>query len=68
VAEVIDVTTASFGSHRLLFATQVFQTIEPGSLAEVTARFPWSALKVYDVNAPGQNHGLLLATHGWTAG
>jgi hypothetical protein len=68
VAEVIDVTTAAFGSHRLLFAIQVFQTVEPGSLAEVTARFPWSALKVYDVNAPGQNHGLLLATQGWTAG
>ena len=67
VAEVIDVTTAAFGSHRLLFAIQVFQTVDPESLAEVTGRFPWSALKLYDVNAPGQNHGLLLATRGWAA-
>jgi len=66
VAEIVDVTTAAFGSHKLLFAIQVFQTVEPDSLAEVTARFPWSALKVYDVNAPGHNHGLLLATSGWT--
>ena len=68
VAEVIDVTMGVFRHHRLLFAIQVFQTVEPGSLAEVTARLPWSTLKVYDVNAPGQNHGLLLATWGWTAG
>jgi hypothetical protein len=68
VAEVIDVTTAAFGNHRLLFAIQVFQAVEPDSLAEVTARFPWSVLKVYDVNAHGQNHGLLLATWGWAPG
>jgi hypothetical protein len=65
VGEVIDVTTGVLGDRKLLFAIQVFQNLEPGSLAEVTARFPWSALKVYDVNAPGQNHGLLLATWGW---
>ena len=39
---------------------------EPGSLTEVTGRFPWSSLQVYDVNAAGQNHGLLLATPGWS--
>jgi hypothetical protein len=38
--------------------------VEPGSLAEVTARFPWSARKVYNI-APGHNPGLLLATWGW---
>jgi 16S rRNA G966 N2-methylase RsmD len=68
VAEVIDITTAALPSHKMLFAIQVFQTVDPGSLAEVTARLPWSALKIYDVNAPGQNHGLLLATWGWAAG
>jgi len=67
VAEVIDVITAALAGHKLLFAIQVFQTVEPDSLTEVTSRFPWSALKVYDVNAPGQNHGLLLATWGWAA-
>ena len=67
VIEVIDVTTGILGHHKLLFAVQVHETVEPGSLAELTARFPWSAMKVYDINAPGQNHGLLLATWGWAA-
>ena len=66
VTEVIDVTTSIFSNHKLLFAAQVYETVEPGSLAELTARFPWSAIKVYDINAPGLNHGVLLATWGWT--
>jgi 16S rRNA G966 N2-methylase RsmD len=66
VAEVIDVTTTRLGRPRLLFAVQVHETVEPGSLTELTARFPWSAGRVYDINAPGHNHGLLLATWGWT--
>ena len=66
VAEVIDITTGVLGKHRLLFAVQLYERVEPRSLAEVTARFPWSATKVYDINAPGHNHGLLLASWGWT--
>jgi hypothetical protein len=53
------------GQHKLLFAIQVWETVEPGSLADLTARFPWSAVKLYDLNAPGKNAGLLLATWGW---
>ena len=66
VAEVIDVTTARLGRHKLLFAVQVHETVEPASLGELTARFGWSALKAYDIDEPGHNHGLLLATWGWT--
>jgi hypothetical protein len=65
VAEVIDITTDVLGHNKLLFAVQVHETVEPASLAELTARFPWSAMKVYDINAAGHNHGLLLATWGW---
>lgn len=65
VSEVIDLTTAVFHSHKLLFATQVYESVDPDSLAEVTARFEWSALEGYSINAPGQNHGLLLGTRGW---
>jgi Conserved hypothetical protein 95 len=65
VAEIINVTTDVLGTSKLLFAVQVYETVEPASLAEVTARFPWSAMKVYDINAAGQNHGLLLAAWGW---
>jgi hypothetical protein len=65
VAEAVDLTTAAIGQYKLLFAIHVYETVEPGSLAELTARFPWSAMKVYDINPPGQNPGLLLATWGW---
>jgi len=65
VSEVIDLTTAVFHSHKLLFATQVYESVNPDSLAEVTARFEWSALEGYSINAPGQNHGLLLGARGW---
>jgi hypothetical protein len=66
VADVADVTTGLLGQRKLLFAIQVFETVEPGSLAELTARFPWFSTMIYDLNIPGQNAGLLLATHGWT--
>jgi hypothetical protein len=65
VAEVIDITTGILGTSKLLFAVQVHETVEPASLAELAARFPWSAMKVYDINAAWRNHGLLLATWGW---
>jgi predicted RNA methylase len=65
VAQAVDLTTAAVGRHKLLFAVHVYETVEPGSLAELTARFPWSAMKVYDINPPGQNPGLLLATQNW---
>jgi hypothetical protein len=66
VADVVDATTRALGRHKLLFAVQIHETVEPGSLAELTARFPWFATMIYDLNDPRQNAGLLLATHGWT--
>jgi hypothetical protein len=65
VCDVIDLTTSVFHSHKLLFATQIYESVDPDSLAEVTARFDWSAVEGYSINTPGQNHGLLLGTHGW---
>jgi hypothetical protein len=47
-------------------ATQVYERVDPGSVAELTARFAWSALRIYGINAPGRNHGLLLGARGWT--
>ena len=66
VADVVDTTTSVLGRHKLLFAVQIHETVDPASLAELTARFPWFATTIYDLNSPGQNAGLLLATHGWT--
>jgi len=66
VADVVDTATSVLGRHKLLFAVQIHETVDPASLAELTARFPWFATTIYDLNSPGQNAGLLLATHGWT--
>jgi hypothetical protein len=35
-------------------------------LLELTRRFNWSTVNLYRLNAPGQNHGVLLGTKGWT--
>jgi hypothetical protein len=65
VADVIDTTASVLGRRKLLFAVQIYETVDPASLAELTARFPWFETTIYDLNSPGQNAGLLLATHGW---
>ncbi|MGN6168357.1 MAG: hypothetical protein ACTHQQ_09325 [Solirubrobacteraceae bacterium] len=67
VAEIVDLASAVFHSHKLLFGIQAYETIDPDSLAEVTARFQSSAFNVYDINPQTQNPGLLLGTVGWTA-
>jgi hypothetical protein len=28
-------------------------------------RFDWSAIRMYGLNAAGQNHGILLGSKGW---
>jgi predicted RNA methylase len=66
VADVIDTTTSVLGRHKLLFAVQIYETVDPASLGDLTARFPWFATTIYDLNSPGQNAGLFLGTHGWT--
>jgi 16S rRNA G966 N2-methylase RsmD len=65
--EIIDLIARTFPAHKVLLAIQVYETVVPGSLTAVTSRCAWSALKAYDLNAPGQNHGLILGTLGWTA-
>ena len=65
IIELVEVLADRF-PNRLLCAIQVYENVEAVSLAEVAARFDWSSLRIIDLNAPGQNHGLLLATLRWT--
>ena len=65
ITEIVDVLLHRFGQNRLLCAIQVYETVDPVSLAELRPRFDWSALRVYGLNAPGENHGILLGTKGW---
>ena len=66
ITEIVDFLLHAFPYNRLLCAIQVYETIDPVSLAELKARFNWSALQVYQLNAPGENHGILLGAKRWT--
>ncbi len=65
MTEIVDFLLTRFSKNRLLCAIQVYETVLPVSMAELRARFAWSTLRVYALNAPGQNHGILLGTKGW---
>ncbi len=67
IIEIVDFLDATFAGNRLLCAIQVYESIEPDSLAELKSRFDWSELRIYGFDAPGQNHGILLAAKGWTS-
>jgi hypothetical protein len=54
-------------ANRLLCAIQVHERIEATSLAELEARFDWSTLRIYDLNSPGDRHGLLLGGKRWSS-
>lgn len=66
IAEIVDFLIHAFGHNPLLCAIQVYETVDPVSMAELKSRFDWSALRIYGLNAPGENHGILLGAKGWT--
>jgi hypothetical protein len=66
VTEIVDKMSHSFGKHKILFAVQIYETLDVSSLTQLQTRFDWSAVHVYDINERGRNHGMLLATRGWT--
>lgn len=68
VPHIIDFVARVFSGHKVLLAVQVYETVVRRSLAAVAARCDWSAVKTYDFDAPGHNHGLLLGTLGWRPG
>jgi hypothetical protein len=66
IATIVDALARAFSGHRLLCAIQIHETVLDASMAELRARFDWSKPRIYGLNAPGQNHGLLLGTQNWT--
>jgi hypothetical protein len=65
ISEIVDFLIGSVGENPLLCAIQVYEALNPTSLTELTPRISWSAQRMYGLNAPGQNHGLLMGTRGW---
>ena len=66
ITAIVDTLFRRFSRNHLLCAIQIYEAVLPASLAELQARFDWSMQRLYELNAPGQNHGLLLATKRWT--
>jgi hypothetical protein len=66
IAEIVDFLLHRFSENRLLCVIQVYEIIDPVSMAEVRARFEWSTFRVYELNASGQRPGIFLGTKGWT--
>ena len=65
ITQIVDFLIGIVGKNPLLCAIQVYEKLDPASLAELTPRFSWSVQRVYGLNAPGQNHGILMGTRGW---
>jgi hypothetical protein len=65
ISEIVDFLIGIAGNNPLLCAIQVYETLDPVSLAELTPRFSWSEKRMYGLNAPGQNHGIFIGTRGW---
>lgn len=66
VAEVVDRVAATFDRSRFLLAVQLYERVEPSSLDDVVDRCDWSSHKLYAIDPPGRNHGLLLGTLRWS--
>ena len=64
IPEVVATLARRYAGHRMIYAVQVYATLEPVSLTAVRALFDWSRLQIYDLASDG-NHGILLGTTGW---
>lgn len=64
INEIVNFLDA-FTQTRLLCVIQVYEQVDGSSLAELQSRFDWSALHVYALNAPGENHGILVGSKRW---
>ena len=66
ITKIIEQVSRRYAGRKILFATQVYEKVEPRSLAKLEGVLDWCQLTVYNFNASGRNHGILLGTKGWT--
>jgi hypothetical protein len=60
IREIVDFLRDSFPQNRLLCAVQIYESVEPDSLAELETRFEHTTRRIYELNVPRRNHGILL--------
>jgi len=68
IGTIVDRLEASFRENHLLVAVQIHERVDPYSVAEIMGRFTWSSTTTYEIDAAGENHGLLIGTIRWKAG
>jgi len=66
ISEIAEYFLRQFRSNPILFVIQVHESVSQESISATTSTLAWSTLKIYDLNAQGHNHGILLATARWT--
>jgi hypothetical protein len=65
ILEIIREFEQVYDNQPVLYVTEVHEVNEPTALEQVEAEFSWSDLRIYDVNVPGLQHGILLGTKRW---
>jgi hypothetical protein len=65
IIQIIEDVSRRYAGRRILFATQVYEKLEPRSFAKLEGMLEWCQLAVYNFNASGRNHGILLGAKGW---
>ena len=66
IIDIVQSIASKYHDRRILFAIQVYENLNMESLAVVQAGLDWSELSIYDLNAEGRNHGVLLGAKGWS--
>lgn len=65
IHEVIAYMDALYQNQPVLYVIQIFERLEPTSLVKVRQQLDWSETRVYDLNAAGLRHGILLGSRHW---
>jgi hypothetical protein len=65
ILEIVRDFEQVYGDQPVLYVTEVHEVNEPSALKAVEEAFDWSDLRIYDVNVPGLQHGILLGTRRW---
>ena len=65
ILEIVHDFEQVYGEQPVLYVIEVHEVNEPKALKAVEAAFDWSDLRIYDVNVPGLQHGVLLGTRRW---
>jgi hypothetical protein len=66
ILEIIHDFEQVYDAQSVVYVTEVHEVNDPKALKAVEAAFDWSDLRIYDVNAPGLQHGVLLGTCRWS--